>query len=83
MKKLRIFVFFIAAVCFALLFLRSASDLPKFGEYKGPYGDIINARVESERHTPQSVAAITFDYRGFDTLCEEFIFLPQSRACCF
>ncbi len=49
--------------------------LPGLGRYRGPYGDIINEVALPERHTPQSVAAVTFDYRGFDTLGEEHILL--------
>jgi multicomponent Na+:H+ antiporter subunit B len=49
--------------------------LPGLGQYRGPYGDIINEVAGPERHTPQSVAAVTFDYRGFDTLGEEYILL--------
>ncbi|MGH2734518.1 MAG: hydrogen gas-evolving membrane-bound hydrogenase subunit E, partial [Actinomycetota bacterium] len=47
--------------------------LPSFGVYNGPYGDLIVERALGERHAYNLVAAVTFDYRGFDTLGEEFI----------
>ncbi len=72
---LRIALFCASAVAFGIFFLRAASGMPPFGHYEGPYGDIINGEVIQDRHTPQSVSAITFDYRGFDTMGEEFIFL--------
>jgi multicomponent Na+:H+ antiporter subunit B len=68
-------LFWSGAVGVASLILLALLRLPPFGHYRGPYGDIINRVALPERHTPQSVAAVTFDYRGFDTLGEEFIFL--------
>lgn len=47
--------------------------LAPFGHYPGPYGDIINAAAPAERHIQNAVTAIMFDYRGVDTLGEEFI----------
>jgi multicomponent Na+:H+ antiporter subunit B len=56
-----------------VLLLWSFSGLPDFGRYVGPYGDILNASSIPERQTTAVVSAINFDYRGFDTLGEEFI----------
>jgi multicomponent Na+:H+ antiporter subunit B len=47
--------------------------LPAFGHYRGPYGNVINAQAVPQRHTTNAVAAVNFDYRGFDTIGEEFI----------
>lgn len=47
--------------------------LPDFGDYRGPYGLILDRVVVPERHATAVVTAINFDYRGFDTLGEEFI----------
>jgi len=52
---------------------RAARRLPPFGEYRGPYGDVLNAVVVGERRATNVVAAVTFDYRGVDTMGEEFI----------
>lgn len=49
------------------------SGLAPFGHYPGPYGDILNAAAINERHVLNVVTAVIFDYRGFDTLGEEFI----------
>jgi multicomponent Na+:H+ antiporter subunit B len=48
-------------------------DLPAFGHYPGPYGDLINAVGVYERHATNMVTLVVFDYRGVDTLCEEYI----------
>ena len=47
--------------------------LPDFGNYRGPYGYVINRIAVPQRHTTNAVSAIVFDYRGFDTMGEEFI----------
>jgi multicomponent Na+:H+ antiporter subunit B len=49
------------------------AGLPDFGKFHGRYGTIINHVATPERHTTNVVTAIVFDYRGFDTLGEEFI----------
>ncbi|GAC1358340.1 MAG: Na(+)/H(+) antiporter subunit B [Acidobacteriaceae bacterium] len=69
--RLRIFLPF--AVLFFGLFVYAAHDLPAWGSYRGPYGDQISRLVVYERHATDAVNAINYDYRGFDTLGEEFI----------
>ena len=49
------------------------AGLPAFGNYRGPYGDAVNAIVVPERHVTDAVTAVNFDIRGFDTLGEEYI----------
>lgn len=49
------------------------TGLPDFGHYLGPYGNILNRIVVAERHATNVVGATVFDYRGIDTLGEEFI----------
>jgi len=66
-------VFLVFGAGLALLLLWSFGGLPDFGHYAGPYGDILNASSIPERQTTAVVSAINFDYRGFDTLGEEFI----------
>jgi len=63
----------VAAAVFAFLLIWGLLGLPDFGDYRGPYGDVLQQVALPERHTPQVVGATTFDYRGFDTLGEEFI----------
>jgi multicomponent Na+:H+ antiporter subunit B len=66
-------VFLGAGACLFALLLRSFGGLPDFGHYLGPYGDILNRVSIPERQATAVVSAINFDYRGFDTLGEEFI----------
>jgi multicomponent Na+:H+ antiporter subunit B len=66
-------VFLVAGAGLSALLLWSFAGLPDFGHYLGPYGDILNRVSIPERHTTAVVSAINFDYRGFDTLGEEFI----------
>jgi multicomponent Na+:H+ antiporter subunit B len=49
------------------------AGLPDFGHYEGPYGFVLNRVVTPERHMTNAVNATTYDYRGFDTMGEEFI----------
>jgi multicomponent Na+:H+ antiporter subunit B len=49
------------------------SGLPPFGHFHGFYGQLLNAIVVPQRHTTNVVTAVVFDYRGFDTMGEEFI----------
>jgi multicomponent Na+:H+ antiporter subunit B len=55
------------------LLLWAVSGLPDFGHYPGPYGTLLNRVAVGERHATNVVTAVVFDYRGFDTLGEEFI----------
>jgi multicomponent Na+:H+ antiporter subunit B len=50
-----------------------ARHMPAFGDHPLPYGDAINASAPRDRHVSNAVSAVNFDYRGFDTLGEEFM----------
>jgi multicomponent Na+:H+ antiporter subunit B len=54
--------------------LWAVAGLPSFGHYPGPYGDVLNTVAPHERQIPNIVTAVNFDYRGMDTLGEEYIF---------
>jgi multicomponent Na+:H+ antiporter subunit B len=71
--RARLVVFAVAAVGFAPLLLWGVLELPPFGHYQGPYGDVLNRVAVPERHVTDVVAAVNFDYRGIDTIGEEFI----------
>jgi multicomponent Na+:H+ antiporter subunit B len=71
--KLRISLYLLCASTFGAVLLIAMAGLPEFGDYQGPYGDLVMRTVVGLRHAQQGVAAVTFDYRGFDTLGEEFI----------
>lgn len=70
---LRRWVFLVAAAAAGALLLWGLSGLPAFGVYAGPYGDVLNQVAVAERKAANVVAAVTFDYRGIDTMGEEFI----------
>jgi multicomponent Na+:H+ antiporter subunit B len=72
-ERTRRSVFMVAGAGLFALLLWSFAGLPDFGHYQGPYGDVLNAVSVPERHATAVVSAINFDYRGFDTLGEEFI----------
>jgi multicomponent Na+:H+ antiporter subunit B len=74
-RRVRIVVFAVAAPVLALLLFWSVAGLPDFGHYQGAYGNQLNREVVPERHTTNVVGATVFDYRGVDTLGEEFILL--------
>ena len=72
-RGVRTGVFVGSAVGLAALLLWAVAGLPDFGHYRGPYGKVLNSVVLGERHTTNVVAAVVFDYRGVDTMGEEFI----------
>jgi multicomponent Na+:H+ antiporter subunit B len=67
-------VFILAAGVLAWVLLWGFGGLPHFGSYGGPYGYVLNQVSVPERHITDVVTAVNFDYRGVDTLGEEFIF---------
>lgn len=71
--RVRLLVFLIFGGLFAGLYCYSSMDLPPWGFYRGPYGYVIANIVVYQRHATDVVNAINYDYRGFDTLGEEFI----------
>lgn len=66
-------LFAVAIAGFAAFYLWGMSGLPGFGNYPGPYGLIINRIAEAQTNATGLVSAVNFEYRGFDTLGEEFI----------
>ncbi len=55
------------------LLVWALSGLPDFGAYHRLYGLYLDAHAVAQRHATNVVAAVTFDYRGVDTMIEEFI----------
>lgn len=72
-RRVRTIMFLVSGAGLAALFAWAFVGLPAFGDYKGPYGFLLNHVVTPERHATNVVGAVVFDYRGFDTLGEEFI----------
>jgi multicomponent Na+:H+ antiporter subunit B len=69
----RRWVFLVGAAGLAAFFLWGLSGLPGFGHYPGPYGFIISNIAVAQTNATAVVSAINFEYRGFDTVGEEFI----------
>jgi multicomponent Na+:H+ antiporter subunit B len=72
-SRTRRLAFLVAAPVLGVFLIWGFSGLPHFGFGSGPYGPLLNRVAVPERHATNVVAAVTFDYRGFDTLGEEFI----------
>ena len=72
-RRVRLVVFLVGAAGVLAALTWGLTGIPKFGHYRGPYGDVLNRRAVPERHATNVVNAIVFDYRGIDTVGEEFI----------
>jgi multicomponent Na+:H+ antiporter subunit B len=72
-RRVRLAVFAVAAAVLAAVLVIGFAGLPDFGHYNGVYGNVIDGVGVTERHATDLVTALNFDFRGFDTLGEEFI----------
>jgi multicomponent Na+:H+ antiporter subunit B len=57
----------------AALLVWAYTGIPSFGNYRGPYGYVVNRIATPLRHMDNAVNATTYDIRGIDTMGEEFI----------
>jgi len=73
-------LFAATAPFFAALVFWGLAGLPDFGHYDHVYGKLLSRAAPVERHTSNVVSATTFDYRGFDTLGEEFILFASAMG---
>jgi multicomponent Na+:H+ antiporter subunit B len=78
--KLRLWLFLIGAAGLAACYLWAFGGLPGFGNYPGPYGPEILKRAIPETNATGVVSAVNFDYRGFDTVGEEFILFTAAAG---
>jgi multicomponent Na+:H+ antiporter subunit B len=69
----RRWAFLIAGAGLVAFYLWGLTGLPGFGHYPGPYGTIINDVAIAQTKATGVVSAVNFEYRGFDTVGEEFI----------
>ncbi len=72
-ERLRVRLFLVAGAVFFALYAAAALGLPRWGSFNGPYGTYVQRMAVYERHATDTINAINYDYRGFDTLGEEFI----------
>jgi multicomponent Na+:H+ antiporter subunit B len=80
-ERLRLTLLGVGLSTLTALLLWGLHGLPPFGQYRGPYGQLVNAVGESERHVTNMVSAVNFDYRGVDTMGEEFILFVSGAGC--
>lgn len=72
---------FLAGLAGLLAFyLWGLAGLPGFGRYPGPYGFVINRIAVGQTNATGVVSAVNFEYRGFDTVGEEFILFAAATA---
>ncbi len=69
----RIGLFLVGAAGIALLQIVCFVRLPGPSSLRDRYAIAINSNVVNERNVTDAVSAVNFDYRGFDTVGEEFI----------
>jgi multicomponent Na+:H+ antiporter subunit B len=72
-RRARLGIFLPALAGFGALLVWAYTGIPAFGDYRGPYGFVLERISTPLRHMDNVVNATTYDIRGFDTLGEEFI----------
>jgi multicomponent Na+:H+ antiporter subunit B len=77
---LRRWVFLVAGAALVAFYLWGLSGLPGFGNYPGPYGPAILRVVVAQTNATEVVSAINFDYRGLDTVGEEFVLFAAAAG---
>lgn len=76
----RLVLFAVAVAGLMAGYLWAFGGLPGFGDYPGPYGPAILAHAITQTNATGVVSAINFDYRGFDTVGEEFILFTAAAG---
>lgn len=76
----RRWLFLAGAAGLVAFYLWGLAGLPGFGRYPGPYGFVINRVAVAQTNATGVVSAINFDYRGFDTVGEEFILFTAAAG---
>jgi multicomponent Na+:H+ antiporter subunit B len=80
-RRGRLLLFLPAAAVLAFGLVWGFAGLPDFGHYTGIYGLALEHFAVPQRHATDIVASVTFDYRGFDTLGEEYILFAAAVGC--
>jgi multicomponent Na+:H+ antiporter subunit B len=63
----------VVLAAFGALAVAAVAGLPDFGHPRGPYATEAPRAALEQRHVTNTVAGVTLDIRGFDTLGEELI----------
>lgn len=77
---LRRWIFLAGGAGLIVFYLWGLSGLPGFGRYPGPYGPAILRVAVAQTHATGVVSAVNFDYRGIDTVGEEFILFTAAAG---
>lgn len=72
-ERVRMVVFGAGVLGFSAVLVWGLGGLPDFGDFAGRYGQYLAHHAVPERHATSSVGVTTLDFRGVDTLIEEFI----------
>ena len=76
----RRWIFLAGGAGLVAFYLWGLLGLPGFGSYPGPYGFIINRIAVAQTNATGVVSAVNFEYRGFDTVGEEFILFAAAAG---
>jgi multicomponent Na+:H+ antiporter subunit B len=82
-SRIRTIVYVTSAIVAFGALMYAVGGLPPFGSFSGPYTDYILQVGTLERSVYNMPTAVNFDYRGFDTLGEEFIFFTSVAGVLF
>jgi multicomponent Na+:H+ antiporter subunit B len=77
-RRSRLALFAAAAIVLAVVLAVGLARLPAFGHFNGVYGQVLDHVTVAQRRATDVVTAINFDYRGLDTMGEEFILFAAS-----
>lgn len=80
-RRGRLIIFLPAAAALVAGLVWGVTGLHHFGHYSGVYGLVLGHVAVPERRATSVVASVTFDYRGIDTLGEEFILFAAAVGC--
>jgi multicomponent Na+:H+ antiporter subunit B len=76
----RLWLFALGAAGLLACYLWAFAGLPGFGDYPGPYGPEIMRHVIAQTNATGVVSAVNFEYRGLDTVGEEFILFTAAAG---
>ncbi|WP_333773992.1 hydrogen gas-evolving membrane-bound hydrogenase subunit E [Streptomyces sp. IBSBF 3136] len=79
-RRLRLWVLAVGGAGIAALLVAACLDLPGFGGRSHPYGDRA-VRASLSRHIANTIAAVNFDQRAYDTLGEISILFAAVLGC--